>query len=77
VRFVAVVVPGPGSSATPTGVVTFFDGLTQIGSATLSSGAATISVPFSAKGQHPIAAQYGGDKNFYGNLSPVLTQVVE
>lgn len=77
VTFVAVVVAPPGDSNVPTGVVTFFDGLTPIGSATLEYGVATLMVPFEATGQHPIAAQYSGDLNFYGNLSPVLTQVVQ
>jgi Bacterial Ig-like domain (group 3) len=77
VTFVAVVVAPPGDSNVPTGVVTLFDGLTPIGSATLSYGVATIMVSFGTRGDHPIAAQYSGDRNFFGNLSPALTQVVQ
>jgi hypothetical protein len=77
VRIVAVVVAAPGSSGTPTGVETFFDGLTWIGSASLNDGVATVYVPFEAKGKHQIAARYSGDNSFYGDLSPVLIQVVK
>jgi Bacterial Ig-like domain (group 3) len=77
VTILAVVVPAPGSTSTPTGIVTFFDGLTSLGSAPLNDGVATIMVPFDTIGQQGIAAQYGGDSNFSGNTSPVLTQVVQ
>ena len=77
VIILAVVVAPPADSNVPTGVVTFFDGLTPIGSATLEYGVATLMVSFDTKGQHPIAAEYSGDQNFYGNLAPVLTQVVQ
>jgi hypothetical protein len=77
VLLVAVVVAPPEVLNEPTGVVTFFDGLTPIGSSTLEYGVGTLMVPFDAVGQHPIAAQYSGSYAFYGNTSPVLTQIVQ
>jgi hypothetical protein len=77
VTLVAVVVAPPGNSDVPTGVVTFYDGWTAIGSATLEYGVATLMVSFDATGDHPIAAVYSGDHAFYGNTSPVLPQVVQ
>ena len=77
VRLVAVVVARPGSSGTPTGTVTFYDGLVPIGSASLQYGVATIDFTFTAKGQYPIAAQYSGDQYFDPNTSPVLIEVVQ
>jgi hypothetical protein len=77
VILLAVVVAPPANSDVPTGLVTFYDGLTPIGSAILEYGVATLMVSFDVTGDHPIAAEYSGDHNFYGNLAPVLTQVVQ
>jgi len=77
VQLVAVIVAPPGSSGTPTGTVTFYDGLVPIGSASLQYGVGTIDYTFTAKGQYPIAAQYSGDQYFVGNTSPVLIEVVQ
>jgi hypothetical protein len=77
VRLVAVVVTRPGSSGTPTGTVTFYEGLVAIGSASLQYGVGTIDFTFTAKGQYPIAAQYSGDQYFVGNTSPVIIEVVK
>jgi hypothetical protein len=77
VIILAVVIGPPSTSVEPTGVVTFYDGLTQIGSATLNDGVATLITSFDAKGKHPIVAKYSGDTMFFGNMSTVLTQVVQ
>lgn len=77
VRLVAVIVSPPGSSGTPTGTVTFYEGLDPIGSASLQYGVAAIDFTFTAKGQYPIAAQYSGDQYFVGNTSPVMIEVVQ
>jgi len=77
VRLVAIVVAPPGSSGTPTGTVTFYDGTTPIGSASLTYGVGTIDFTFTTKGNYPIAAQYSGDQYFDGNTSPVLIEVVK
>jgi len=77
VRLVAVVVASPGSSGTPTGTVTFYNGLVPIGSASLQYGVGTIDFTLTAKGQYSIAAQYSGDQYFDGNTSPALIEVVQ
>ena len=47
----------------PTGTVTFFEGPTNLGSATLSGSAAILMVSSLALGAHAITAVYGGDSN--------------
>ncbi len=68
------------SSGTPTGTVTFYDGTTQIGQATLSlSGGqdqASIGTSALTLGSHSITASYGGDTNFTASTSAALTQTV-
>jgi hypothetical protein len=66
-----------GPDATPTGMVTFFDGATSIGSATLDgSGNATISTSLLTAGTHSITVQYAGDSNFSAVTSTAITQTV-
>jgi hypothetical protein len=65
-----------GAGATPTGTVTFKDGATTLGSGTLSGGQATLSTSSLAVGSHSITAVYGGDSNYSGSTSSVLTQTV-
>ena len=71
---VKAVAPGSG---TPTGSVTFLDGSTTLGTATLSSGG---KVTFTTKalpvGSDTIMAVYGGDSNFITSTSTALTQTV-
>jgi hypothetical protein len=61
----------------PTGKVTFKNGTTGIGSATLSGGVATISKSNLAVGTHSITASYDGDSESGESTSPVLDQVVQ
>jgi hypothetical protein len=61
----------------PTGTVTFFDGATQMGSATLTAGIATYTTSALAAGTHSITAVYSGDANFAPSTSSALSQVVE
>lgn len=51
-------------SGTPTGTITFSDGSTILGVATLSSGSAQFTASGLVVGTHPISASYGGDANF-------------
>ena len=60
----------------PTGKVTFYDGTTWIGAATLSGGVATITKSNLAVGTHSITAAYGGDSMSAKSTSPTVNQVV-
>ena len=72
----ATVSPVSPGSGTPTGGVSFKDGNTTLGSATLSGGIATLTVSSLAAGNHSITAAYNDDSNFNSSSSPVVTQVV-
>ncbi len=74
VTFTATV-KGSGSSA-PTGVVTFKDGSTTLGTGNLSSGKAMFSTTTLAIGGHSITAAYGGDSNNLGSTSSILTETI-
>jgi hypothetical protein len=61
----------------PTGAVTFYDGSTNLGQATTNtSGVAGLSTSSLNAGSHSITATYGGNSNFAGSTSSVLTEVV-
>ena len=72
---VAAVSPGAG---TATGTVSFFDGTTLLGNATLSSGSATLSnSSLSVGGNFSITAVYNAeDTNFLTSTSSAVSQVV-
>jgi subtilisin-like proprotein convertase family protein len=70
---VAAVAPGAG---TPTGTVTFRDGSTNLGTATLASGTATLATAALTVASHSITVNYGGDGNFFPSTSAALTQTV-
>jgi hypothetical protein len=60
--FTATVTASGTGAGTPTGVVTFFDGPTAIGTGTLnSSGVATLTTTTLGSGSHSITAFYNGD----------------
>jgi hypothetical protein len=60
----------------PTGTVTFLDGSTQIGSASLVSGIASFTTSSLTVGTHSITAKYSGDANNVASTSSPLAQVV-
>ncbi|MGA6983660.1 MAG: FG-GAP-like repeat-containing protein [Candidatus Sulfotelmatobacter sp.] len=63
--------------AAPTGSVTFLDGSTQLGTATLNgSGIATFSTSALTAGAHNITAAYGGGGNYLASTSALLTLAV-
>jgi hypothetical protein len=70
VTFTATVATGD------TGSVTFMDGTTSLGTATLSGTTATLSVSTLTVNSHSITAVYSGDGSHGPATSPVLTQVV-
>jgi hypothetical protein len=68
------VAPGGGA---PTGTVSFKDGGTSLGSASVnSSGVASLAVNVLANGSHMITAVYDGDDNFLTSTSAGITQLV-
>ncbi len=75
VTFTATVTASAGG--TPTGTVTFKDGATILGPATLNgSGVATYTTSSLTAGSHQIRAVYGGDTTFGDNTSDGLAQQV-
>ena len=65
-----------GSGGTPTGTVTFRDGTTTLGAATLAGGAASFSTASLTIGSHAISAGYGGDAKFAAGTSTAVTETV-
>jgi hypothetical protein len=57
--------------------VTFKDGSTTLGTATLSGGAATLTTAALAVGSHSFTAAYAGDGNFTASTSAALAQTVQ
>ena len=74
VTFTATVTSSAASI--PTGTVTFQDGVTTLGTGTLSGGTATFTTSGLGTGAHSITAIYGGDANFTGSTSPILTETI-
>jgi hypothetical protein len=75
VTFTATVTSG--AAGTPTGTVTFFDGVTQIGVGMLNAQAkATFMTTTLVAGSHPISAQFAGDANFATSTSAPLTETI-
>ena len=65
------------AGATPTGTITFKEGATVLGSASLSLGEAVLLNVRLPAGSHAITAEYGGDANHAGVTSLELTLRVD
>ena len=66
-----------GAGGTPTGQVTFKDGVTVIGTGTLNSAAiTTFATSTLSAGTHSITAVYAGDEHFGSSTSQTLSQVI-
>jgi hypothetical protein len=61
----------------PSGTVVLKDGSNLPGTASLTNGVASVSVPSPGLGIHSMQATYLGDTNFNPSLSAVLIQRVE
>ncbi len=76
VTFTAMVSPDSPGSGTPTGTVTFKDGMTVLGTASLSGGKAIFSTNGLALGSHSISVQYSGNGDFLASDSAAVTLTV-
>ena len=76
VTFTAAVAPVAPAKGTPTGVVTFTDGVFILGTSRLANGQATFSTSILSSGTHSIYAVYGGDTSFASTSSAALTQSI-
>ncbi len=77
VTFSASVSAAGGASGVATGTVSFSDGSTTIGSASLdSNGKGTLSLTSLTVGTHSISASYAGDSNFSGSTSSAVSQLI-
>lgn len=65
-----------GTSGTPTGTVTFMDGVMTLGTGPLVGGVATLTTSALTSGTHAITAAYGGDANNTSSTSAALLQAV-
>src|SRR5207248_379868 len=79
VTFTAVVTAAAPGGGIPSGVVAFFDATTHtdLGSAILVNGTASLSASFSVAGTHTITATYGGDDNFLSDAGTSGLAVLE
>jgi hypothetical protein len=60
----------------PTGTITFKNGTTLLGSATLTAGVGSITISTLAVGTRTISASYGGNADYDASTSAALTQTV-
>jgi Bacterial Ig-like domain (group 3)/FG-GAP-like repeat/RTX calcium-binding nonapeptide repeat (4 copies)/FG-GAP repeat len=75
VTLTATVTANSPSTATPTGIVAFFDGTTLLGTSTLSGNVATLSTANLGAGMHSISAHYNASGNF--SASPTSNTVAQ
>jgi uncharacterized repeat protein (TIGR01451 family) len=76
VTFTATVTASAPGAGTPTGLVTFVEGATVLGTGALSGNMATFSTSSLSVGAHNISANYGGDTSFIASTSITVTQTV-
>lgn len=76
VTLTAMVAAASGATGTPTGSVTFFDGMTSLGSVPLQRGIAILPVMALSIGAHSITASYSGDSAFGRSSSAAVTETV-
>jgi uncharacterized protein (TIGR03437 family) len=59
-----------------TGTITFTDGTTTLGTATVSMGMGQLTIPAPSAGPHSFVASYGGDTNYAASVSAPWSLVV-
>ena len=75
-RLTATVTPADTSAGLPAGSVTFKDGLSTLGSATLSGGSAVFTTSTMSVGLHSLTAVFGASPPFAGSTSPALVEAI-
>ena len=66
-----------GTGSVPNGQVTFYNGTTSLGTATLNnSGVASLTTSFASAGSYSITANYSGNSSLTGSTSAPLTETV-
>jgi hypothetical protein len=66
-----------GSGGTPTGTVTFKDGVATLGTGALDgTGHATFATSSLVVGTHPVTAVYGGDATYAGSTSGIVSEAI-
>lgn len=60
----------------PGGTVTFYDGTTELGTASLTSGVATFSTSSLVVGTHPITADYARSGAFLATVSNIFNEII-
>jgi hypothetical protein len=76
VTLTATVIPASGAGI-PTGVVTFFDGQTVLGTGNLVNGSVAITTGALALGAHTLSAAYGGDGTYATSTGTTSLSVVQ
>ncbi len=66
---VALIVAAPGNA---TGTVTFTDGASPVGTASIAGGFASFSIPAPSAGAHVLSASWPGDSNYQGSNSATV-----
>ena len=65
------------AAGVPSGSITFLNGTTTLGTASLSGGTASLPIATLPVGIQTLTAVYSGDGNFNGNSSAALTETVQ
>lgn len=76
VTFTATISPVVAGVGSPGGSVTYMDGTSTLGTVGVIAGGASFTTSTLTVGSHSITAAYGGDPNFLGGTSAVLSQTV-
>jgi sugar lactone lactonase YvrE len=69
-------VGGTGTAIVPTGMVTFYDGTTVVGTCTLSGGKCSYTPTLPVGPGQSLTAVYGGDNNFSPSTSNIINESV-
>src|SRR5437870_1663316 len=72
----AVTLTATVSPTAATGLVTFYDGASVIGGASLTSGTATVTTRFLSTGRHKLRAYYGGKAPYVSSISSNVSLTV-